>query len=122
VPDPQAAETFEQSRVDWDELGREPHAQLLAWYRDLIALRRARPDLRDPRLDLVRVEHDIAAQTVVVERGRHLVVANLASERRSLALATDLQIVLAWDPEGTSLDGAGLSLPAQSAVVLESAG
>jgi maltooligosyltrehalose trehalohydrolase len=122
VPDPQAAETFEQSRLDWDELGREPHARLLAWYRDLIALRRARPDLRDPRLDLVRVEHDIAAQAVVVERGRHLVVANLASERRSLARTTDLQIVLAWDPEGTSLDDAGLSLPAQSAVVLESAG
>jgi maltooligosyltrehalose trehalohydrolase len=119
VPDPQAAETFEGSRLDWEEQQREPHTRLLAWYRDLIALRRAHPDLRNPRLDRVRVEHDIAAETVIVRRGGHVVAVNLALEQRSLAVAGDgLQVALAWDPRGTELRGAELILPARSAVAL----
>jgi len=69
VPDPQDVSTFEASRLDWDERREAPHARVLAWYRDLIALRRARADLRDPRLDRVVVRHDEAGRTVVVERG-----------------------------------------------------
>ncbi|HEX6988830.1 MAG TPA: ABC transporter substrate-binding protein, partial [Bacillota bacterium] len=53
VPDPQDPETFRRSKLDWSEPDREPHARLLRWYRDLLALRRAQPDLRDPRLDRV---------------------------------------------------------------------
>ena len=41
VPDPQDPATFERSRLDWSELGRDPHAELLRWHRRLIALRRA---------------------------------------------------------------------------------
>ena len=39
VPDPEDRATFERSRLDWSELQREPHRELLAWYRDLIARR-----------------------------------------------------------------------------------
>lgn len=39
VPDPEDPATFERSRLDWDEPGRPPHAELLAWYRQLIARR-----------------------------------------------------------------------------------
>jgi maltooligosyltrehalose trehalohydrolase len=119
VPDPQALETFERSRLDWDERGREPHARLLAWYRDLIALRRARPDLRDPRLDRVRVEHDAAAGTVIVRRGEHVVVVNLATEPRAIALpGASLKLILAWDPDGVVVEGAQVTLGAESAAIL----
>jgi maltooligosyltrehalose trehalohydrolase len=121
VPDPQASETFERSRLDWDEPGREPHARLVAWYGDLIRLRRKRSDLRDPRLDLVRVDDDAEAQTVVVHRGDHLVVVNLASEPRVVrpAIGTDeLRVVLAWDLRDAVADGE-LVLSGQSAAVLE---
>ncbi|KRC51712.1 malto-oligosyltrehalose trehalohydrolase [Leifsonia sp. Root227] len=40
VPDPQDPETFERSHLDWAEPERQEHARLLAFYRDLIALRR----------------------------------------------------------------------------------
>jgi maltooligosyltrehalose trehalohydrolase len=40
VPDPQSRATRDASVLDWDELSSEPHASLLTWYRDLIALRR----------------------------------------------------------------------------------
>jgi maltooligosyltrehalose trehalohydrolase len=119
VPDPQSPETFERSRLDWDERDREPHARLLAWYRDLIALRRARPDLRDPRLDRVVVEHDADSGTVLLRRGGHVIVANLAGEPRTLALPiAGLAVVLAWDPAGVVLDGPRVGVPAESVAIL----
>ena len=53
VPDPQDPETFRRSTLDWSEPEREPHAALLRWHRELIALRRRRPELRDGRRDRV---------------------------------------------------------------------
>jgi maltooligosyltrehalose trehalohydrolase len=47
IPDPQAASTFESSRLQWDERERPGHAGVLALYRELLALRRAVPALRD---------------------------------------------------------------------------
>ncbi|MDN4613936.1 malto-oligosyltrehalose trehalohydrolase [Leifsonia sp. F6_8S_P_1B] len=45
VPDPQDPETFLRSKLDWSEPSRPEHAELLQWYRDLIALRRTIPAL-----------------------------------------------------------------------------
>jgi maltooligosyltrehalose trehalohydrolase len=121
VPDPQALETFERSRLLWDELGAEPHARLLAWYRDLLCLRRD-PDLHDPRLDLVRVEHDPIAETVTVERGRYIVVANLSSSEQGVRVPGGaLQTVLAWEPLGVGCGDGEIELGAQSAAVLRRA-
>jgi maltooligosyltrehalose trehalohydrolase len=39
VPNPQEMQTFERSKLDWSELSKPPHAQLLEWYRKLIRLR-----------------------------------------------------------------------------------
>ncbi len=118
VPDPQADRTAEQSRLAWDELTDEPHSRVLAWYRDLIALRHRAHDLVDPRLDRVRVEHDALARTVLVHRGRHLVVVNLDEAPVELGLAVPATVVLAWDEAGTRVNGDTLWLPAESATVL----
>ena len=42
IPDPNAVATFAASKLDWSERERAPHAQWLAFYRDLIALRQRR--------------------------------------------------------------------------------
>ena len=39
MPDPQLVTTFEECRLDWSELGREPHASALRYTRRLLALR-----------------------------------------------------------------------------------
>ena len=49
VPDPQDPATFASARLRWDEVGEGMHARLLQLHRDLIALRRATPELTDPR-------------------------------------------------------------------------
>ena len=55
IPDPQAAETFEASRLRWAERGREPHASVLRLYEALLTLRRTAAALYDPA-GTVRVE------------------------------------------------------------------
>jgi maltooligosyltrehalose trehalohydrolase len=80
VPDPQDPRTFERSRLDWRERERPPHAARLRLYRDLIALRRARPALgaRGKQEARARVE----GGAIVVERSEALrVVLNLDRER-----------------------------------------
>ncbi|MGH3317498.1 MAG: malto-oligosyltrehalose trehalohydrolase [Nocardioidaceae bacterium] len=121
VPDPQTDATVERSRLDWAEVGRAPHDRILAWYRALIRLRRERLDLRDPRLDQVAARHDEAAHSVVVDRGEHRVVVNLADEPQSIDLATeasDLGVLLAWDDDATVFENGQVRLPARSACVL----
>jgi maltooligosyltrehalose trehalohydrolase len=47
IPDPQAEETFRRSRLLWEERERAPHAGMLTLYRELLALRRHHPALRN---------------------------------------------------------------------------
>jgi maltooligosyltrehalose trehalohydrolase len=77
VPDPQAESTFRNSQLDWSELERAPHRELLAWYRGLLALRRRSAELLDGRRDRVRVEFDEDARWIRVQRGGVTFAANL---------------------------------------------
>jgi maltooligosyltrehalose trehalohydrolase len=114
VPDPQDPETFRRSKLDWSEPEREPHARLLGWYRDLLALRRSRPDLRDPRLD--RVDVSWADRHLRVRRGAHLVLVNLAEEPWTVDV--DGEVLLSWQPDVSVVDGR-VAVPPSSAVVCQ---
>jgi maltooligosyltrehalose trehalohydrolase len=89
LPDPQARATFERSKLDWDERVREPHAELLAWYRTLIRLRSERPELSDGRLERVHARVDEAAGWLALERGALMVACNLGTETCRIELAPD---------------------------------
>jgi maltooligosyltrehalose trehalohydrolase len=41
IPDPQDPQTFERSRLNWEEREAEPHASMIRYYQKLLALRRA---------------------------------------------------------------------------------
>lgn len=93
IPDPQAEATFLESRLDWSERGREPHAGLLRLYQALLALRRELPAARRAR-----------GAFEVDAHGEHGIVIDY----RSLAAAPARLVVAVW------LRGAG-------GLVLESA-
>ncbi|GAB2678260.1 malto-oligosyltrehalose trehalohydrolase [Kribbella swartbergensis] len=79
IPDPQDPETWRSSVLDWSELDESPHRELLAWYRDLLALRARTPDLREDRLDSVGIAYDVSGNWLVVTRGRFRIVVSLAA-------------------------------------------
>jgi maltooligosyltrehalose trehalohydrolase len=90
IPDPQAVETFENSRLRWDEAERMPHAGILALYRELLRLRRTHPALRGRDRESFAVaalgEHGIALRRTGEAGGALLLVVSLEG-----ALSADLQ-------------------------------
>ena len=125
VPDPQDPETFRRSRLAWEERSREPHRGLEQWYRDLIELRKAQPDLLDPRLDRVEVTADPEAGTLVMRRGRVVVACCIGDDPVSPAGAT-VALPAGFEPatmalassEGIRLEAGAVVLPAASVAVV----
>ncbi|WP_408638181.1 malto-oligosyltrehalose trehalohydrolase [Nonomuraea corallina] len=115
APDPSAEETFLRSKLDWQELKEEAHWSLLCWYRDLIALRRALPELTDPRLDRVRVETDPGGQWLVMWRGGVCVSVNFGTDTVTVPVPRG-RVLLASDDPVTG-DEEGTRLPGQSLVI-----
>jgi maltooligosyltrehalose trehalohydrolase len=67
--DPQAEETFRRAKLRWASIDRAPHAEMLAFYKALIALRRRLAPLRNGRKDLTRVAFDEARGWLTIARG-----------------------------------------------------
>ncbi|HKU44684.1 MAG TPA: malto-oligosyltrehalose trehalohydrolase [Polyangiales bacterium] len=76
VPDPQDAATFRRSVLDWTELERPQHAEVLAWYSALARLRAQTPELLDGRFDRVSLEWDESKRYLVMQRGPITLQAN----------------------------------------------
>jgi maltooligosyltrehalose trehalohydrolase len=109
VPDPQDPATFERSKLAWDEVGRSPHAELLQWHKDLIALRRREP------AESVEVRVDEGAGWIVMERGRLAVAANIGPAPAMVEVPGE--VVLASDA-GVEGGGGTLRLPPDSVAVV----
>jgi maltooligosyltrehalose trehalohydrolase len=121
VPDPQDPATFGRSRLDWAEPGKERHADLLAWYRRLIALRRRVPALIDPRLARVETECDPGGGWLVVRRGPVVVVANLGGDDWVFPAGRAAELLAASDQRIEST-GHGLTLPPDTVAILATKG
>ena len=119
VPDPQAESTFRASRLDWSEPEQERHAALLRWARDLIALRRSRPELTDGRRDRVRVAYDPDGRWIVVQRGAVGVVCNLSAERLVIPVEGTADRLLLSSAADSVISADKVELTAESVAVLE---
>lgn len=119
VPDPQAAETFERSKLQWEELTRPPHAEMLEWHRQLIRLRRTDPALSDGRLEHVRTRFDQAAQWFVLERGPISVACNLAAQPQPVPLRPAPHATLLSSPPNLKAGQDAVPLPPDGVAVLK---
>ena len=80
IPDPESMETFERSKLKWDEIHRGHHAEMLDWTRTLIHLRRSSPSLNDGDAGHLKVEFDEDKRWLTMERGLVTVMLNLGTE------------------------------------------
>ena len=119
VPDPQAPKTFECSRLNWGELEKNSHAEMLDWHRRLIRLRRKIPALSDGRLERVTVNFDEQAQWIVMTRGTAAVTCNLAGRPQQVPLQLGAgEILLSSTSEARLIDGR-IELPPESVAVVD---
>ena len=112
VPDPSAYDTFRRSRIDFDEAMRGEHVTTLEFYRDLIRLRKERPELMSPPL---RVSYDEDASTLVLERESSILVVNFGRKVANCVIRRDWrrpQLVIG--SEGASLMGNQMTLEGES--------
>jgi maltooligosyltrehalose trehalohydrolase len=119
VPDPQDKQAFLRSKLDWTQLDREPYLGILAWYRELIALRRARPELTDPRLDRVQAGFDEDARWIMVCRGRLRIAANLGAQAVRLPLGQRGIGVLAASSPEVAIHQDTVAMPPAAFAVIE---
>ncbi len=91
-PDPQDEETFRRSRLTWEKRMTNRGGTLVAYYRQLLSLRRRHPALADLSRERCSVRGSEQERTIVVTRrskkGRTAVCAfNFSDEERRVSLA-----------------------------------
>jgi len=119
VPDPQDEATYRRSQLDWAEPREGEHARMLAWYRDLVTLRRGEADLSDGHLDAVEVSCHDDDRWLVLRRGTVATVANFADAEQVVPVPAEVAaVLLAWAPAATAVGDKGLRLPAQGVAVV----
>ena len=95
IPDPGAKETFERSKLKWDEVHEGRHKEMLEWYRKLIRLRRSSASLNDGDMGHVKVEFDEKKRWMTMERGLVKVFWNLGGAPVEFANTGRLSLLLA---------------------------
>jgi maltooligosyltrehalose trehalohydrolase len=117
VPDPQDEATFRRSVLDWAERSEPDHAQMLEWYRALIAIRSQHPCLRGGRAGSAVVSHDIGGSWLVVDRFELSVAVNLGPDAQIVPSGDAHTIVLCNDDHAVVVDG-GIRLAADSVAIV----
>jgi maltooligosyltrehalose trehalohydrolase len=62
IPDPQAKETFQKSKIDWSEAERSPGKEMVALHRALLSLRKKEPAMKNWRrgdMDVVQADEGV---------------------------------------------------------------
>jgi maltooligosyltrehalose trehalohydrolase len=94
VPNPQDPATFQASKLDWSELDKPQHSDLLELTTRLLAIRRTYPDFTDPRFDAGRAESDDEAGWLLLERGAMTIVVNFSDRPATVPVERELSPVL----------------------------
>jgi maltooligosyltrehalose trehalohydrolase len=95
IPDPNADETFLHSKLDWDSVGREPHANWLNFYQNVLQCRREKvlPRIKDIAAGRAKFELlgslGLEVQWPFAKCGSLQLIANF--DRNSLALRRELK-------------------------------
>lgn len=121
VPDPQDPETFERSKLKWEEAAGGRHARLLSLYRELARLRREVPELTDPAWPDAGQREVAGGRVYRLDRGAVTVWVNVSEADVTVETDAAAEVLLATDP-ATAVIAAGLRLPAVSATVVRAAG
>jgi maltooligosyltrehalose trehalohydrolase len=124
VPDPQDPATVDASVLRWEERAQPGHAGMLAFYRDLLRLRRAEPGLRATPLGAGTLTREAPAgggELVTVTRGGVLVLARLGgTDAHAVALPPDARLLTSFGEVTQTPDG--LALAPDAVAVLRTAG
>jgi len=119
VPNPAEMETFEQSKLKWDEINEGKHAEMLGWVKALIKLRRSTVALNDGSMQHLMVSSDERKQTLALQRDEVRIVLNLGIEIYGFELLEGEELRLV-SREGLGVRDNTMELPGMTLAVLMS--
>lgn len=119
VPDPQDERTFLRSKLKWAEVEEGKHAEMLGWYKQLIALRNGKAEIRNCDLERVRVYFDEDKKWLKLWRGNVLCIFNFNVMEQVIGFAGDVREVLIKSDEKVKAGSHSVEMPETSVVVLE---
>jgi maltooligosyltrehalose trehalohydrolase len=114
VPDPQVRATFERSKLQWSEREREPHASVLRWHAELMALRASLESPPDGDRSTVSVEYDEADRWLVMRRPDVTVACNWGDAAVEVPVVATTMVLSNVD---VVLSGTGVLVPPDGVVV-----
>ena len=119
VPNPEEIDTFERSKLKWNEIGEGKHAEMLAWTKSLIKLRRCTVALNDGSMQHLLVSSDEGRRTLVIVRDEVRIVANLGDEAYRFDLLEGETLTLV-SRDGLAAAEGKMELPGMTLAVLMS--
>ena len=117
IPDPQDKSTVENSKLKWDELSGPKHADMLQWYKQLVALRKSRPELSDGAMDQVEIDFDQEDKWFSMQRGGTVLIFTLDDEGYSAGLEEGVALLFGSDP-GVKVEDGELTIPGVGVALL----
>jgi maltooligosyltrehalose trehalohydrolase len=117
IPDPEAVETFERSKLRWDEVNEGEHAEMLDWYRQLIRLRRDSKSLIDGEPGHTSATFSELERWLSMERGDITVSCNLGETEATFSVPEGGHVILGSRGVPLLLDGA-VMLPLDTVVII----
>lgn len=117
IPDPEKQQTFEASKLNWNELPDSPHSEMLSWYRSLIELRHSRACLNNGEPGNTTAEFSEEQKWFSMRRGSIVLVCNLGERCQSVPVPEDSELLVASRPE-VLVEANAITLPPDSVAVL----
>jgi maltooligosyltrehalose trehalohydrolase len=117
VPDPELRETFDRSKLNWDEAEDGGHKEMRDWYKALIHLRRNSISLNDGDKGHTRVRFDEELRWLVMDRGGVQVMANMGQHDASFDVPESFRVA-AVSREGLGVHEGKFSLPPNTLAVI----
>jgi maltooligosyltrehalose trehalohydrolase len=118
IPDPEKHETFERSKLNWHEVRDGEHAEMLAWYRALIQLRRSTPSLNNGEPGNVRVWYDQKEAWLSMVRREVTVTCNLGKKGLRVRVPESRRLALS-SPSNMRVEDGQVTLPPDSVAIFK---
>jgi maltooligosyltrehalose trehalohydrolase len=118
IPDPQDEQTFLRSKLKWEERGTGEHAEMLAWYKQLIALRKRHPELTNGLLEDTKIEFSEEEKWLAMQRGNLEVVVNLRNQPLKRQVHPASKLLLSSNA-AAKINEASLNLPPDTVAILK---
>jgi maltooligosyltrehalose trehalohydrolase len=119
IPDPNAEETFQKSKLPWDEVSGETHSEMLSWYKSVIKLRRRLSVLSNGHLELTNSRFNEEKNWLFVERGPVKILCNFSSVQVSIPYEIENACSILLDSSGcTRVECDSVIMSRESVVIL----